>query len=148
MYQCFFHTDKEIRAISNFTFEFPDRGFFSIVGRSGSGKSTLLNLVSGLLKPTAGNIELLSFDLCTISQNEIEFIRQNYVGFVYQDYILLEHLTVYDNLLIALDLQGIQTINKIDDVLKYLDIEHLKNTEVSKLSGGEKTKSFNCTSAC
>jgi ABC-type lipoprotein export system ATPase subunit/ABC-type antimicrobial peptide transport system permease subunit len=135
-----FHTDKEIKAISDFTFEFPDRGLFSIVGRSGSGKSTLLNLVSGLLKPTAGKIELLSFDLCTISQNEMEFIRQNYVGFVYQDYILLEHLTVYENLLIALDLKGIETVNKIDDVLTYLDMGHLKNTQVSKLSGGEKQR--------
>ncbi len=122
---------------------FPNKGLISILGRSGSGKTTLLNVIGGIITPSTGKIlyENLNSDLLT--DLEYDYIRNHYIGFIFQEFYLVDKLTVYENIKIALDLQNCsdgEIENKIDDALEKLEISYLKNREVSDLSGGEKQR--------
>ena len=109
-----------------------DKGLISIEGTSGSGKSTLLNLIGLLDKPTKGIVSLDGKNLKKLKKKEIDYYHYKKIGFIFQNYNLIEYLTVYENITIT------HTSNDVDKLLKDLNIFKLKNKKVNKLSGGEK----------
>ncbi|MFA5300321.1 MAG: ATP-binding cassette domain-containing protein [Lutibacter sp.] len=122
---------------------FPDKGLISIVGRSGSGKTTLLNIIGGIITPDTGKVFYEDLDSDALTSSQYDFIRNRYIGFIFQDFYLIEKLTVFENIKIALDLQNYSEtkINeKIEFALGKLDISHLKDRNISELSGGEKQR--------
>ena len=114
-----------------------------IVGPSGSGKTTLLSLVSGILRPNEGRVEVEGQDLWTLGKDEIAGFRLNKIGFVFQDYHLFPRLTTAENVAIPLILKKVDWDEAIASALKYLDIVGLKSRAdlpPVKLSGGEQQR--------
>ena len=110
----------------------PNKGLVSLVGVSGSGKSTLLNLLGGLDKPDKGNISFNNKEITQFNKKELNWYYNSCLGFIFQQYNLIEYLSVKDNL---------SLINKnYNYILKKLDIYDLKDKKVSLLSGGEKQR--------
>ncbi len=132
-----------IKALSNINLTLPNNGIVSIVGKSGSGKTTLLNVIAGFLTPSRGDIFI---DNRLISPQNIEEnnnYRNNYFGYIFQEYNLLEKSSVYDNISLALELQKIEKNkhdNIINECLKKLEIQELRDEIVVNLSGGEKQR--------
>ena len=97
--------------LNNLSFDIPNKGLTIIVGESGSGKTTLLNLLSGLLKPTSGSIVVDGVDLTKLSDREIARYRGKNIGFIFQDYKLIERWTVGKNISYACELAGIKRLS-------------------------------------
>lgn len=115
--------------------------FVSILGCSGAGKSTLLNIIGGLDCKTSGKLLINGKDIYKYSDSNLDYYRKNNVGFIFQNYNLIEHLTVYENVMLPLILTNSK--NKHKRVLKMLDKVGLKDKKDSKicdLSGGQKQR--------
>lgn len=129
--------------LNSINLEFSTPGFITILGTSGSGKSTLLKVIGGLIKCDMGNVEILNRNLNTYSEKEFDNYRSNYISYIYQDYYLIDNLTVYDNVVMPLNIIKMSKRNKkkrVYEKLKLLHIEALANKKVSTLSGGEKQR--------
>ena len=127
--------------LSNVTFTLPDHGFVFVTGKSGSGKSTLLNILGGLDTSSGGNIIVDGNDFSTFSEKDFDDYRNTYVGFIFQDFHLIESLTVRQNIKLALDIQGVvSTRKKIKEVLKLVELEGIENRYPRELSGGQKQR--------
>lgn len=131
------------KAIDNISFDV-DRGeFIAIMGASGSGKTTLLNCISTIDKVTSGHIYLNDLDVTTLKGNKLSEFRREELGFIFQDFNLLDTLTAYDNIALALSIQnkGVKNLDeKIKEVSKYLNITHVLNKYPYQMSGGEKQR--------
>lgn len=115
--------------------------FVSILGCSGAGKSTLLNIIGGLDCKTSGKLLINGKDIYKYNDSNLDYYRKNNVGFIFQNYNLIEHLTVYENVILPLLLTNSK--NKHKRVLKMLDKVGLKDKKDSKicdLSGGQKQR--------
>ena len=112
-------------------------GMVAIIGASGSGKSTLLNIIAGSLRSDEGRVIVGDKDIQKLSEKEINYYRNKVVGYIYQDYNLIEYMSVYDNVRI-----GYSDNNRdyVLALLKQLDIYDKRDTLVMKLSGGEKQR--------
>ncbi len=114
-----------------------------IVGPSGSGKTTLLSMISGILKPNAGQVLLEGKDIWRMSSDELADFRLNKIGFVFQDYHLFSRLTTVENVAIPLILKKCDWDESMRIALEYLDIVGLKDRAYLppvKLSGGEQQR--------
>jgi putative ABC transport system ATP-binding protein len=114
-----------------------------IVGPSGSGKTTLLSMISGILRPNAGNVTVKGADIWTLSNDQLADFRLNTVGFVFQDYHLFPRLTSAENVAIPLILKQREWDESIAEARKYLEIVGLRGrSEILpvKLSGGEQQR--------
>ena len=128
-------------ALDNINLKFGAKGMVFIVGKSGSGKSTLLNLLGGLDLVTSGKILVNDKDISTFSSKEYDSYRNTYIGFVFQEFNILEEYNVYENISLALELQNIKpNKNDLDKLLDKLGISKLGNRKVNELSGGEKQR--------
>ena len=96
----------ETRALDDLTVTFPETGMVFLLGKSGSGKSTLLNVCGGLDSPTSGEIIVRGRSSKTFSGSDFDSYRNTFIGFIFQEYNILNEFTVEDNLSIALELQG------------------------------------------
>lgn len=139
------NTETEVEALKDINISFLNKGFYSILGKSGCGKSTLLHLIAGLDSYDKGNIIFKNKELTSFTTKELEYYRINNIGIVFQDYNLLERLSVKENILIALKLQtSIKDKeyynNKIKKVLEKVDLVGYEEKQVTKLSGGEKQR--------
>jgi ABC-type lipoprotein export system ATPase subunit/ABC-type antimicrobial peptide transport system permease subunit len=127
-----------VHALKDVNLSFKDKGLFFIIGKSGSGKSTLLNILGGLDQQTSGTYLYGNQDLHDIDLNAF---RNSAVGFVFQEFNLIETLTVKENLEIALKLQGIKTDDKIvNDALMSVELEGYQDRLPNTLSGGQKQR--------
>ncbi len=131
----------EVIAVNNFTFEIPDGSLVGLLGPSGCGKSTTLNLISGLLRPTEGNI-LFGEDDVTAFPPE-----KRGVGLVFQNYALYPHLTVMQNIIFPLqNLRGKDKLSRAEmeakayDIAKLVQIENLMERKPNELSGGQQQR--------
>ena len=115
--------------------------FIGVVGDSGSGKTTLLNLLGALDIPSSGEISILGKRIDQMTERELcEFRRQN-IGFIFQDYNLIEELTVYENIMFSADLKGLKAKKQaVEKLLAALKLEQKKDSFPSQLSGGEKQR--------
>ena len=129
------------KALDNVSIRLPDTGFIFIVGKSGSGKSTLLNMISGLDKEDTGEIIVDGKSLKKFKSKDYDYYRNRYIGFVFQEFNLINEYNVYDNILLSLKLQKRKaTKDNCDKLLKSLGLENLGNRKVYELSGGQKQR--------
>ena len=134
---------ETFKALSDVNVSFKKGELVSIVGESGSGKSTLMNLIGGLDSDFSGDIIVSGTNLKGLKDKELDKYRKNKVGFVFQSFNLIPHLSILDNVTIALTLSGIKEHEKIEratNILKKVGLEaHLKK-KPNQLSGGQKQR--------
>lgn len=112
--------------------------FIVILGPSGSGKTTLLNLLSGFDKPTSGRIIFLNKDISSMKEKELQKIRSKYIGFIFQNFLLFPHLTVYENIILPFYFNKRKVKKeKIQEIVEKLSLTSRLKHRPSQLSGGE-----------
>lgn len=135
--------DNVTLAVDNVSFQVPHGSFIGIMGASGSGKTTLLNLIATIDKPTSGNIEINGQSIMNTAENDMAKFRREHLGFVFQDYNLLETLTIYENIALALTIKEIPK-EKIRQIIlnlsKKLDILSILNKFPYEVSGGQRQR--------
>ncbi len=132
---------EPVEALKGLNLRFPDKGFVFILGKSGSGKSTLLNVLGGLDSFDSGDLILFGKSAKTFSMKDFNSYRSEYVGFIFQEYNILQRLTVKENVSMALRIQGkVPDDKEIDGILRRVGILDLKDRRPSQLSGGQKQR--------
>ncbi len=130
-----------VEALKGINVQFGENGMIFILGKSGCGKSTLLNLLGGLDYPTAGEIVIEGKSSAEFTKLDYDNYRNTYVGFVFQEYNLLNEFTVRENVGLALQLQGKKPNGEqIDEMLKKVGLELDEKRRPSELSGGQKQR--------
>lgn len=131
------------KAIDDISFEVDKGEFVAIMGASGSGKTTLLNCISTIDRVTSGHIYVGDFDVTQLKGNELNRFRREQLGFIFQDFNLLDTLTAYENIALALSIQNCQT-SKIEPLImkvaQELDIMDVLNKYPYQMSGGQKQR--------
>lgn len=131
----------DVRALDDVSIVFPEKGMVFLLGKSGSGKSTLLNVCGGLDAPTSGAILVKGKSSEKFSQSDFDSYRNTYVGFIFQEYNILNEFTVEDNIALALELQGKPKDKKvIADLLEQVDLTGFAKRKPNTLSGGQKQR--------
>ncbi len=131
------------KAIDNISFNVKKGEFVGIMGASGSGKSTLLNCISTIDRVTAGHIIVNGEDITKLKGNKLNKFRREELGFIFQDFNLLDTLTAYENIAIALTIQKVNSkeIDKrVKDIAQKLDITQILNKYPYQVSGGQKQR--------
>ncbi|HCX62730.1 MAG TPA: ABC transporter ATP-binding protein [Clostridiales bacterium] len=132
-----------VQALSNVSFSVEKGEYVAIMGESGSGKTTLLNILASLDKPTNGEILLNGKNIVTINEKDISGFRRDNLGFVFQDFNLLDTFSVKDNIFLPLVLAG-KSYNEMDEKLKpisrQLEISDILNKYPYEISGGQKQR--------
>lgn len=134
---------KKTQALKGISFEVEKGEFVGIMGASGSGKSTLLNLLATLDKPTDGKIQINRADVTKLSGNQLADFRSREIGFIFQDFNLLENLTAAENIAVPLSLQGAKSKvihRRVAEVAKRLSIDGILNSYPAQISGGQKQR--------
>lgn len=130
-----------VRALDDVSLKFNDKGMVFVLGKSGSGKSTLLNVIGGLDKYTAGELLISGKSTLDFKQSEFDSYRNTMVGFIFQEYNVLDDFTVSQNIGIALELQGKKvTEEAINEMLDLFDLSGLGGRKPNTLSGGQKQR--------
>jgi putative ABC transport system ATP-binding protein len=122
---------------SNINFKIQEQESIAILGRSGSGKSTLLHIFSSFIKPNRGQVELLGENLYQLKEDEIEAIRRNHLGIVFQAHYLFKGMKAIENLEIATLLANEKIENSL---LEKLQIKELMEQKIGELSGGQQQR--------
>ncbi len=131
------------KAVDKISFSVEKGEFVGIMGASGSGKTTLLNCISTIDRVTAGHIYVGGKDITTIRGNELNKFRREELGFIFQDFNLLDTLTAYENIALALSIQNVrpkEIDSRIKEVAKQLGIEEVLNKYSYQMSGGQKQR--------
>ncbi len=131
------------KAIDDISFEVDKGEFVAIMGASGSGKTTLLNVISTIDRVTSGHIYLDGEDITKLKGNDLNKFRREELGFIFQDFNLLDTLTAYENIALALSIQNEKASEierKIKDVSEKLDIESVLRKYPYQMSGGQKQR--------
>ena len=135
--------DNEVYALNNIDLTIKKNEFIAIMGSSGSGKSTMLNLLGCLDKPTKGSYILGHRNVETLDDVEIAEIRNKEIGFVFQNFNLLQHYNALNNILVPLVYSGESSEDKHQkalDLLKLVGLENRWNHKPGELSGGQKQR--------
>ena len=127
-------------ALNNVSFSLPSKGLVFVVGKSGSGKSTMLNLLGGLDSLTSGEINVFGNQLNEYSESELYSFRSNIVGFVFQDFHLLDDLTVADNVRLSLKLMAEDDDERVEKALESVELLEYKDRYPRELSGGQQQR--------
>lgn len=131
------------KAIDDLSFTVDQGEFVAIMGASGSGKTTLLNCISTIDRVTSGNIYVAGTDITKLKGNALNRFRREQLGFIFQDFNLLDTLTAYENIALALSIQNASAA-KIDQLVKKvaseLDIKEVLNKYPYQMSGGQKQR--------
>lgn len=156
--------EKTVAAIKNLTKDYGSRGFLTrvlkgidlvvlehdfiaIMGPSGSGKTTLLNILSSIDKPTQGSVLIAGKDITRVSNRELSQIRRDKIGFIFQDYNLLDTMTLQDNIALPLSLNGVDSRTCIEKTMRLSRMFGLTD-QLDKypyqLSGGQKQRGATC----
>lgn len=138
-----YHPKKgdKVVALSDVSVKFPETGLVFILGKSGSGKSTLLNVLGGLDTADSGEIIIKGKSSKDFSQGDFDSYRNTYLGFVFQEYNILEDFNVGANVALALKLQGRKaTDEEINEILEEVDLAGFGKRKPNELSGGQKQR--------
>lgn len=131
------------KAIDNLSFEVDKGEFVAIMGASGSGKTTLLNVISTIDNVTSGHIYVAGVDITKLKGNELNRFRREKLGFIFQDFNLLDTLTAYENIALSLSIQNVsakEIDTKIKKVAEELDIKDVLKKYPYQMSGGQKQR--------
>lgn len=134
---------NHVQALSNVTFSVEQGEYVAIMGESGSGKTTLLNIIASLDKPTGGEILLLGKSTVSISEKDISSFRRDNLGFVFQDFNLLDTFSISDNIFLPLVLSGkkYEEMNaRLLPIAKKLGITDILKKYPYEVSGGQKQR--------
>ena len=130
------------KALKGVSMQIEDGEFAFLVGPSGSGKSTIIKLITGELKPTSGTVHVNGYSLERIRKREIPYLRRT-VGVVFQDYRLIEKMTVYENVAFAMRVVGAKNREireRVPYVLELVGLENKANRHPNEMSGGEQQR--------
>lgn len=130
-------------ALNDVSLNLRDSEFVAILGPSGSGKTTLLNILAALDRPTSGEILLNGKSLSKISQNKLAAFRRDNLGFVFQDFNLLDTFSIQDNIYLPLVLAGVpyeEMERRLKPIAETLDISHILKKFPYEVSGGQKQR--------
>ena len=131
------------KAIDDISFDVEKQEFVAIMGASGSGKTTLLNCISTIDRVTSGHIYMNGEDITKLKGNALNRFRREELGFIFQDFNLLDTLTAYENIALALTIQGEKSKNiekKVLDIAKKLSIVDVLKKYSYQMSGGQKQR--------
>ena len=134
---------NKVEALRNVTFSVEEGEYVSIMGESGSGKTTLLNILAALDKPTAGSVKLCQMELTLIKEAAVAAFRRDNLGFVFQDFNLLDTFTLEDNIYLPLVLAGKsydEMHKRLLPIAKQLGIDDLLKKYPYEVSGGQKQR--------
>lgn len=132
---------KTLKVLQDISFSVEERETFAIVGPSGSGKTTLLGLCAGLDRPDSGSITLCGTELNSLNEDERAVLRNQKVGFIFQDFQLLPTLTALENVSVPLELQGVKSASKTArELLGKVGLADRLDHYPSQLSGGEQQR--------
>ena len=134
---------NQVQALKGVTFSVEEGEYVAIMGESGSGKTTLLNILAALDKATAGSVLLDQKNLAQIKDKELASFRRDNLGFVFQEFNLLDTFTLKDNILLPLVLSGksVKEMNeRLEPIAKALGIDQLLNKYPYEVSGGQKQR--------
>lgn len=134
---------KEAMALDGININIKDGDFVGIMGPSGSGKTTLLNMLSGVDKPTSGEIIIKDQSINDMGKDELALFRRKNIGYIFQDFNLLDSLTLKENIALPLILDKLNpndVENRVKELMKLFDIYDLANKYSYNVSGGQKQK--------
>ena len=135
--------ESRLAALNRVTLSIPRGSFTAVVGTSGSGKSTLLNMVAGLEKPTAGEIYVGGRALHTMNESQLVTFRRDHVGFIFQSFNLMPHLTALQNVALPLSFRGVPKaarLRRAHVVLNQMGLATHVNHKPNQLSGGQQQR--------
>ena len=134
-------TGESVRALDNVSISFPESGMVFILGKSGSGKSTLLNIMGGLDSYDSGEFVIKGKSSKDFAGSDFDAYRNTFIGFIFQEYNVLDDFTVGANIALALELQGKKaTSEKINEILSQVDLLNYAKRKPNELSGGQKQR--------
>lgn len=142
-----YHTDNEFEALHDISFQVEKGEFICIMGPSGSGKSTFINNISTIDLPTSGLVFINGVEIRTMSENEIGKFRYQNLGFIFQDFNLLDTHTLYENIAMPLSLAKVDSKiikEKIKDISKRMNIDHILFKYPYECSGGQRQRAAIC----
>lgn len=132
---------EPVVALNNVSIDFPETGLVFLLGKSGSGKSTLLNAIGGLDTFDSGEIIIKGKSSKDFTQSDFDSYRNTFIGFIFQEYNILENFTVHKNLALALELQGKHPDNaEISRLLEQVEMTQYAKRKPNELSGGQKQR--------
>ncbi len=129
-------------ALKDVSFEIEKGDIYGVIGYSGAGKSTLIRMVNALETPTSGNVWVEGKDIGTLNQKELRNLRKG-IGMIFQQFNLLESKTIYDNVAIALKLNGVSKKDiekRVTELLNFVELSDKKYSYPGQLSGGQKQR--------
>lgn len=130
--------NNEVRALDDINLKIQKTGMIFILGKSGSGKSTLLNVLGGLDQFSEGEIIICGKSSHDFKQSDFDSYRNTFIGFIFQEYNVMDNFTVSENIALALQLQGKKADDKtINDILQEVDLQGLGKRKPNELSGGQ-----------
>ena len=130
-----------VKALDDVSLTFGEKGMVFLLGKSGSGKSTLLNVLGGLDRFDSGEMILKGVSAHAFRQRELDSYRNTYLGFIFQEYNILEEFTVGANVALAIELQGRRaTDEQINAILRQVDLSDCADRKPNELSGGQKQR--------
>ena len=134
---------NQVQALSNIHFSVEKGEYVAIMGESGSGKTTLLNILAALDKPTAGEVLINGKNLVSVKEKELSAFRREHLGFVFQDFNLLDNFSLWDNIFLPLVLSGVpyrKMEERIAPIAEKLGIAELLEKYPYEVSGGQKQR--------
>jgi putative ABC transport system ATP-binding protein len=135
--------EKQYEALHDVSFQVQAGEFVGIMGASGSGKTTLLNILSTLDQPTSGSVKINQQEITHLRGNQLADFRAKEIGFIFQDFNLLENMTAYENIALPLSLQNVSAKKArplIEKIAATLGISEILNNYPTEISGGQKQR--------
>jgi len=130
-----------VRALDGVDLEIKAREFVAVVGQSGSGKSTLLHMLGGLDTPTSGTVIVDGHELSKMKDEQLTIFRRRNVGFIFQSFNLVPILSVYENIVLPVELDGGSIDNAfVDEIINALGLSEKRNAMPNQLSGGQQQR--------
>lgn len=134
---------QAVKALNDMSFKVEDGEFLGVMGPSGSGKTTLLNILAGIDKATSGEVFISGKNILTMKKDDMAIFRRNNIGFIFQEFNLLDSLTVKENIGFPLTLDRINpkaVEDKVDELIEYFELKNVENSYPYNISGGQKQR--------
>lgn len=139
----YMYQNSKQTVLKNISISIEKKDMLAIMGKSGSGKSTLLMIMGTILKPSSGSLKVMGKDISGLCPNEISRMRRENIGFVFQEFRLLDNLNVGENILLPriLDRKYSKEMkNEVNRISKMLEIENIIDKDIMEISGGERQR--------